>query len=291
MQEDTVNNRYEVIKKIGQGAFGTVHLAISKQKGTQVAIKIIPVTDQNRENVVQEISSLSQLSTPNCNPYVVCYYGSFIDSAIGSVVIEMEYIDGPDIMVYTQPLRVSGDRLLLYRTSKLLLVAMLSGLQYIHQNGIIHNDVKPSNILVRHNKVPVLADLGISCITQEAVKAICTEPYNKVVGDCCREMAGTSLYLPPEALKDIRYGTSDLWSLGATVYNIVTGDNIWSLNTTQYTPVNLMAQVIKKFTDETLPNRLVTGDQGLDTVVNSFLQYDPTARMDIGQALGVLQSS
>ena len=165
---------------------------------------------------------------------------------------------------------------------------MLSGLKYIHSKNILHNDVKPSNIVVGGNKVPVLVDLGISCITQQAVNAICTTPYNKVIGDCCNEMSGTSLYIPPEIIREVRYPSSDLWSLGSTVYEIVTGNNIWSLNVGSYSAVGLMAQVINNFNQNILPNKLQSGDYQLDTVVNSFLQYDPSVRMTIDQALAIL---
>ena len=289
MEEDTITNRYNIIRKLGQGSYGIVNLAVSKKTGSQVAIKIIPLTEQNQSNVIQEISSLKLASIPNCNPYVVCYYDSFIDPSTFSVVLEMEHIDGPNIMEYTQPARTTGNTKLLIDTSKKLLIAMLNGLKYIHTKGIIHNDVKPGNIVVGKNKVPVLVDLGISCVVQAAVTEICTKPYNSIIGNCCQEMSGTSLYIPPEIIYEIRYPESDLWSLGSTVYEIMTGSNIWSLNTSQFTPINIMAQVIMKFNSKTLPNKLNTGDYQLDTVVNSFLTYDPTARMSIDEALIVLK--
>lgn len=289
MQEDTVNNRYEIVKEVGRGAYGSVHEAISKKTGAKVAIKIVPLTETNKKNLVQEILSLRKLSQPNCNPYVVCYYDSFYNAITNSIVIEMEYVHGVDLMTYTQPARSSRDLSLLYRTAKMSLIAMLNGIKYIHSKGLLHNDIKPGNIVVDENKVPILVDLGISCVTQEAVKSICTVPYNKVVGDCCQEMSGTSLYIPPEVLKDVRYPQSDLWSLGATIYELVTGTNIWGLDVFKFTPVNLMAQVIIKFTQGTLPNKLNTGDYQLDTIVNGFLKYDPLTRMSIDQALVLIQ--
>ena len=288
MQQDSVDNRYTVIKNIGQGSYGTVKLAISKKNGSQVAIKIIPLTEQNKNNVIQEILSLKKLSIPNCNFYVSCYYDSFIDPYTNSVVIEMEYIEGPNIMTYTHPARLSSDLTLLYSAAKKFLIAMLNALKYIHSKNIIHNDVKPGNIVVGKNKGPVLVDLGISCITQEAVNSICTTPYNKVIGDCCKEMSGTSLYIPHETIYEVRYPQSDLWSLGSTAYEIITGNNIWSLDVTQFSSINLMAQVINRFNSGVLPNVLNTGDYQLDAVVNGFLKYDPSLRMGIDQALTIL---
>jgi len=254
-----------------------------------VAIKIIPLTDSIRENVFREILSLQKLSQSSCNPYVVCYYDSFYEQSSKSVVIEMEFVRGPDVMKYTQPARTSGDLGLVYSATKMLLIAMLKGIKYIHSEGLLHNDIKPANIVVGYNRVPVLVDLGISCVTRNAIESICTTPYNKVIGDCCKEVSGTSLYIPPEVLNIVRYPQSDLWSLGATAYEIATGDNIWSLDVREFSPAILMAQVIMKLSQGVLPNKLNTGDYQLDTVVNGLLVYDPMSRISIDDALEILK--
>ena len=209
---------------------------------------------------------------------------------IGSVLLESEndvkiYI----VMEFNKPLlenkKINSK---LNINAKQLLIAKLLGIKVIHQKGILTNDIKPSNIVVGAGNIPVLVDFGISCFVQEAIKNICTEPYNKIIGPCCQESLGTPLYLPPEIMKNVRYPASDLWSLGATVYRIITGTNIWSLDIFQFSNINLVAQVVSKFTQGILPNQLNTGDQQLDTIVNSFLQYDPSFRMNIDQALIIL---
>lgn len=288
MNQDLISNRYDIIQRIGQGGQGTVYLATSKQTGQQVAIKIIPLTAANRDMALQEIMALKAISYPNCIPYVVCYHDSFYDPTTNQAVIEMDYIQGPTVSAYTQPLRNQGNRNLLILTSKLLLKATLSGLKFIHAHNIIHNDIKPSNIIVGSNKVPVVVDFGISCMVQQAINAACTQPYGKVVGNCCNTNAGTSIYLPPEAIKNVRYPSSDLWSLAATVYEIMTGMNIWGLNISQYDAYGLMKEVINKMNQGVQPNLLNSGDPNLDMVVNSFLSYDPTARMSIDQALAYI---
>ena len=133
----------------------------------------------------------------------------------------MVYLDGPDIMEYTQPLRMSGNQTMLIYSAKIILMSMLLALKYIHSRGIIHNDVKPENIVVSERRVPVLVDLGISCYTLPSRHPTCTRPYRKIVDQCCNETCGTILYIPPEAFRGVRYPSSDLWSLGVTIYAIM----------------------------------------------------------------------
>ena len=259
-------SNYEIIKKIGSGSYGSVYLAYDIQNNRNVAIKTISLANTN----INEINNLYKLSIPNCNPYVVCFYFSFITD--NKINIVTDYIDGPDVMVYTEPLRSFNNTALLIKTGKILLYTMLSALQYIHSKQIIHNDIKPSNIVVGSNRVPVLVDFGISC------------DINK-----CNENGGTSLYLSPEVLHGIRTYKSDLWSLAATIYGVVTGNNIWSLNIYQYDARSLMNEVINLMSNKILPNRLSTGDEKLDYIVNNFLQYDPSLRLSINQALALLK--
>ena len=286
MQQDLITNRYyNNLVQIGQGGQGKVWRGISKRTNQEVAIKTINLTSTNRTMAMQEIMALTAISYPNCIPYVVCFHDSFYDSTTNQVVIEMDYISGPTVSEYTQPLRNRGDRPLLILSSKILLRAVLTGLKFIHHHNIIHNDIKPANIIVGSNRVPVIVDFGISCFTLDAMRAVCTQPYNKVIDDCCVINVGTSIYLPPEVMQQIRYPSSDLWSLGATVYEIMTGMNIWGLEHMRDDPYGLLRQVMNNFKYGIKPNILNSGDTNLDMIVNNFLSYDPSTRMSIDQAL------
>lgn len=281
-------NRYQILNQIGRGGQGTVYLAIDTQKGVTVALKRVPLNEQTKAFANQEISALRTISGNKCSPYIVCYLDSFIDPIANEVIIVMNYIDGPTVLEYTQPLRMINDQKTLALAGKALLKAMLLGLQTIHSKGIIHNDIKPSNIVVGPTRTPVLADFGISCVTQQAVDSVCTAVYGKVIDDCCQNGAGTAIYLPPEAIKKVRYPESDLWSLGATIYTIVTGSNIWGLNIGSYDAYKLMNDVISKMIQGIPPNKLNSVDPTLNTIVNGFLVYDPSVRMKLDQALAML---
>lgn len=285
MNQDLISSRYNIVRQIGQGGQGRVLLVQSLRTGETVAIKVIPVNPVNQANAIQEIQSLISIKGMNCSPYITCYKDSFYDLTTSEIVIEMNYVDGPTITEYILPL---SDRNTLILLCKSLTKAMLLGLQVIHSQNIIHNDIKPSNIIVGTNRVPVLVDLGISCFTFEAVNQVCTATYGKVVGKCCNMRAGTSLYLPPESIKGVRYFASDLWSLASTVYSVITGNNIWGLNPNNFTAEQLLQQVVINFTNAVIPLKLNSGDYQLDSVINGFLVYDPLARMTIPQALAIL---
>jgi len=287
MKQGSINN-YQLIQQAGKGGQGTVWLARSKLTGNDVALKVITLTPTNRDNALQEISSITSISYPKCIPYLSCYHDSFYDPLTNQIVIEMRYVKGVNVAEYTQPLRTTGNRPLLILTTKLLIKTMLLALQFVHSHGIIHNDIKPSNIVVGLDKVPVLVDFGISCLVQDAINSICAQANNNIVGPCCQTLAGTSIYMPPEITKGVRYPQSDLWSLGATAYEIMSGLNIWNISVSQYNPNDLLREVVNKFNTGVLPNRLVSGDTNLDMVVNGFLIYDPSARMSINEALALL---
>jgi serine/threonine protein kinase len=291
MDTDSFDRRYDIIRVLGTGGFGKVYLVRSKTSGTEVAVKVIPVTQKNQKQVIQEVLAFRRLSIPNCSPYVGCYYDSFIDPVRNTVNIEMEYIKGPDVMVYTQPFRDTENTPLILLSGRRLLHAMLLALQYVHGHGIIHNDIKPNNIVVNSDKIPVLVDFGISCFGKDPhYYPPCQAQYGYPVSPCCEEKAGTIFYAPPEILMNVRYPESDLWSLGATIYAIITGDNIWSMRLDPNTSWGQgWERIINNFKTGVQPNKLYTGDSALDTIVNSFLSYDIRNRMSVDEALRMLQ--
>lgn len=279
---DTVENRYNIIKKIGEGGFGTVYLAKNKKTNKHVAIKVITIVANKQHRILNEIKALKTIE-PQCVPYLACYRDSFIDKKRNAMVIEMEYIPGVNILAYTQKLR--NDILLKYQNGqsykkegttliticKLVLIAMLKVLKYIHSKNILHNDIKPSNLMVSSERIPVMVDFGLSCFVNK--------------DKFCENKAGTSLYIPPEIIFGVKNSSSDLWSLAATIYSLMTGENVWGVNPYGET---VLKNVINKIKTKTEPKNLNTGDYQLDSVVNGFLILDPNKRLTIDQALNIL---
>jgi serine/threonine-protein kinase len=199
---------YDIVSKLGQGAMGSVYLAKNVVNEQLVALKILPPDMAKDEELLQrfkrEARATQRISHPNIVSAVeVGMFDKFH-------YIAMEYVDGPDLE--TQ-LKRSGK----FKTEVLLRVAseMCSALEEIERQGIVHRDMKPSNILMTSKGRFRLTDLGLASAGQ---------------GDQRLTLAGfavgTPYYLSPEQARgepnvDIR---ADIYGLGATLYHLATGE-------------------------------------------------------------------
>ena len=87
---------------------------------------------------------------------------------------------------------------------------------------VLHNDIKPHNIVIDKRRFPKLIDFGISCDTRGKNSTVCSHNGTRV--DCCPGIYGTPQYGSPEMIMDnIKYPQSDIWSLGISFYNLATG--------------------------------------------------------------------
>lgn len=201
---------YEIIRQIGKGAFGTAYKAIRKSDNKIIALKIIPITPTTTPTMLatldDEINALKQISEPTCgNIFVVCYYGSYKTDT--QYLIEMEYIEGIDMFQFVKNPDLTKDYYYYY----LLLIArdVSLGLQYVHEKGVIHNDIKLENIMIELSTyTPKIIDFGLACLTK--------------TGECMK-VAGTLSYMTPEFIKEegAKSTASDMWCLGIALYAAV----------------------------------------------------------------------
>ena len=185
-------NSYDLIQKLGAGAQGSVYKAIIKETGQVIALKILNVQDEGVFKQARiEVANLIRISTPNCNPYISCYYGSYYDANVRQMLIEMEYIEGEDLDSWAAKFRNAGEYTALNYRLLAIIVRLSSALQYVHSNNLIHRDIKPANILITRDDQPKLVDFGIACETN-----LC--PINATYKPCCRGRAGTPIFMSPE---------------------------------------------------------------------------------------------
>ena len=220
-------NRYVITDFLGKGAYGSVHKAYNATG--VIALKVIPFetdtgtgtgtetgteTDKRRKLAEKEVEILKRISNP-CVPSLACYYNSFIEK--NEMFIEMQYIDGPNLTEFARKHKLQKGF-----TDKLVAILkdIIPGLMYLHSHGIIHRDIKPDNIIIERTKLqPTLIDVGIGCLTK--LREECPK-------ECCLGRVGSVPFMAPEVIvQQQAYYESDVWSLGATIYRVLTDKNVY----------------------------------------------------------------
>lgn len=220
---------YTLLKTLGHGGMATVWLVQHASTGQEYALKVIlPQHAQgSREAFLSEIRILSELDHPNLIKLydygiLTADEGAQLNISLpeGSPYCVMEY--HPHGTYADQPIPESWDEL------KLALEQLLTGLSVTHSLGIIHCDLKPSNIL-RGSHGPVISDFGIA---QRLDRSTLSR------GSSDEYMSGTPSYISPEQIKRdfARFGPwTDLYSLGCIVYKLCTGQTPFHSHSTLHT--------------------------------------------------------
>lgn len=216
-------HNYDIEDELGSGTFGVTYLGVDRMNGEYVAIKTIDVEKSeelgaNIQDIKEEIDILSNLSSNRCNEHVVCYYDSFIDNFCGreTMFIVTEYIEGGSLESYISSLRRPPIPKTLYN----IVLQLLLGLKYIHDNGYAHRDIKPENILITRDNVVKYIDFGITCY-ERCNKRSCI--------NTCNDSGGTLEYTPPEYYNGTGNDTlessqaHDIWSLAMVLWELVHG--------------------------------------------------------------------
>src|SRR5881275_2128825 len=208
--------RYEIRSKIGAGGMGEVYLAQDTELDRMVAIKILPealASDPQRlQRFIQEAKAASALN----HPHILTIYE--IGTAGESRFIATEFIDGDTL------------RHRMNQGLKLLDVLEFAGqtagaLAAAHAAGIVHRDIKPENIMVRRDGYVKILDFGLAKLTE--VRGSTTDPEaptRAMVNTGAGTVLGTATYMSPEQAKGVHVDErTDLWSLGAVLYEMITG--------------------------------------------------------------------
>ncbi|MBC7624209.1 MAG: HDOD domain-containing protein [Aeromicrobium sp.] len=191
--------RFAIERLLGRGAQGTVHLAFDRRLKRDVAIKRIarPATGHG---LAGEVHAVSRLQHPN----IVSLHDAF--SEIGTDVLIFEFVEGETLSSYIR--RMKGKTGI--PESLRLVTGLLEGLQYAHQSGIVHCDVKPANVILDKQGIPRLTDFGIAA-----------EVGSKIDGAPC---TGTPAYLAPEIARGgAPSPSSDVFAAGILLYELLTG--------------------------------------------------------------------
>lgn len=200
-----INDRYEIIKTIGEGGMANVYLANDTILDRKVAIKVLRGDLSNDEKFIRrfkrEALSVSNLSHPN----IVEVYD--VGEEDGNYYIVMEYIEGKTLK---QLLQKRG-ALTLNEVIDIM-TQLTDGLAHAHEAYIIHRDIKPQNIMIEDNGLIKITDFGIAM----ALNSTQLTQTNSVMGSVH--------YLPPEQANGKGSTVkSDIYSLGILMYELLTG--------------------------------------------------------------------
>lgn len=255
---------YQVIRKIGEGGMSTVYLAIQLSVGREVALKVLsPKLRHNKsfaEKFYREANTLGLLSHPNIiNVYDIGTHGEHYYMA-------MDYLSGAsckDLITSSQITPIQALR---------IVHDINAALGYVHEQGYLHLDIKPDNILFRQDGSAVLSDFGIA--------------KEKLMARKSKNIAGTPHYMSPEQAQGLRLDErSDIYSLGVLFYELLTGLLPFHANDAVEIAIKHVSSPVPQ-----LPEELNV----FSPLVNSLLAKRPGARMqnatEIAHALDFVEA-
>lgn len=252
---ELLDNRYEIIRRLGSGGMADVYLARDTQLGRQVAIKVLYKRYARDEEFVARFRREAQSAAALNHPHIVSIYDR--GEAEDSYYIAMEYLEGrslKDVINEEGPLEPA--RSIDYAEQ------MLRALQFAHENNVIHRDIKPHNIVIN--------DRGQLKVTDFGIARAGSSPSVTETGS----IIGTAQYLSPEQAKGKAVEqSSDLYSLGIVLYEMLTGR-------VPFEGENPVAIALKHLSDEPVPPQALVPDipDNLNAVVMRALAKDPRDR-------------
>ncbi|MHC4213258.1 MAG: serine/threonine protein kinase [Planctomycetota bacterium] len=258
---ESVFENYEILGKIGSGGFGTVWRALQLSTQREVALKVLGAgtfaSPKARARFEREVELTARLVHPN----IARIYDSGLHRGI--YYYTMELFEGDNLDRYIKRYQLSDQQILE------LMSTVCQAVQYAHQRGVIHRDLKPPNIIVTDDGCPHILDFGLA-------KAVLDDEQDVLVsrdGD----VSGTPAFMSPEQagghLDEIDTRT-DVYSLGAILYNVFTNDWPYDLSGSHY---ELLRNIQEQY--PTRPSQIVPGfDSEIEAILLKALAKKPEDR-------------
>ena len=201
-----VMNGFEIISKLGEGAYSIVYKVKRKEDSKIYALKKVKLTKlsiKEKQNALNEVRILASLKSR----FVISYKQAFIEEVDSSLCIVMEYADKGDLYQKITHFKKMGYFFEEFDVWKIF-IQMTKGLKALHDLKILHRDLKSANIFLFSDGSSKIGDLNVSKVTKEGLG------YTQT---------GTPYYASPEVWKDQPYDNkSDIWSLGCVTYEMLT---------------------------------------------------------------------
>jgi len=247
---------YRIERRIGRGGMGDVYLAVQESLARQVALKVLAARFEADREFVRRFQAEARAAAALNHPNVVTVYD--VGETGGKHYLSMEYMDKGNLED-----RVKNGAKLEEREVLDILRDALSGLVYAESRGIVHRDLKPANLMQNHVGATKIADLGL---------ATHVESEEATGGD--KKVFGTPHFLAPEQARGERVDSrTDLYSLGATAYRLLTGKTPFEGKDTR----EIVRSVLR---DEPKPMRESTPQlsDGVVALVDRLMKKEPSQR-------------
>ncbi|RLD59269.1 MAG: hypothetical protein DRJ01_11550, partial [Bacteroidetes bacterium] len=247
-----IANRYRIIRELGKGGMGIVYLVEDTLKGNRLeALKTIKkkiINENTIESFKKEFEVMARLRHPN----LIQVYDFGFDENEDSYYITMEYVEGISLKdILQQKGTISGKKVFD------IIISLCRTLEFIHSRGILHRDIKPGNIMLMKDKIKLM-DFGLADLGKKD-KA---------------KTKGTLLYMSPEILKGDIDNKSDIFSLGITCYELITGKKFYE---NQQNIINLLRDKEKFIHYRDIAIEKVENPE-IRKIITKIIKYDPQDR-------------
>jgi len=230
--------KYEMLRKVGEGGMGAVFLVRERSTGREFAAKKIKPEYVRDPHIVRRFRREERVLRSLAHTHIVPLFDAFLDESGG--VLVMEYMPAGDLASAINSKGVTSAML------ASIFDDVVAGVRFLHENGVVHRDLKPGNVLLDANGRAHVSDFGLAVLEIRD-----TTPLTGA-----REFVGTFHYAAPEQMRDAANvdARADVFSLGLIAYEI-------ALRESPYQPP--MAS---------------TGDTALDAAIRAAIERDPNRR-------------
>lgn len=253
-----IAEKYEIIKEIGRGGMGIVYEAVNRPLEMKVAIKKmrpeLSISRREVDRFLREAKLVAQLKHPN-----IVGIHDIIEEE-GTVYLVFEFVEGESLSTV-----IDKQGRLDFGASVEIIKKVCEAFVYAHTQGIVHRDLKPSNIVVEPSGIVKVMDFGIARVVKDTVSRVSSET------------TGTLAYMAPEQHLGTSGKATDIFSLGVTLYEMLTGE-------LPYPGPDFYLQK-KEMTFRTPSEILPEIKKDLEEIIKKCLQPDPAYRFTSAQEL------
>ncbi|MBE6894939.1 MAG: Stk1 family PASTA domain-containing Ser/Thr kinase [Ruminococcaceae bacterium] len=250
-----VDNRYEILSLIGVGGMSNVYKAIDKQTGRQVAVKFLKEEFFENEELVRRFKNESKaISVLNHDSIIKVVDFNITDS---EKYIVIEYIDGVTLKEFME-----NRGKLTWEDTLIFANIILSALSHAHENGVVHRDLKPQNIMLTRDGRLKIMDFGIARLATASQRTV----TDKAIGSVH--------YISPEQVRgQSTDGRSDIYSIGIMMYEMITGKLPFQSETA-------VSVALQQLSEKAQPVSELVPEvpKGLEQIIMKAIEKDPDMR-------------